>query len=412
MSILIGGSGKYTYVSSLLIEEERAQLQQILQGNADVFAWTHLNMTGISPMHASHQLNVVSSARPVRQRVRCSHPDHHQITQAEVDNLLKVGFIREVKYPEWLANVVVVPKKGGKWGVCVDYTDLNDEFHKDSFPLPRIDKIVDALAGHGMLSFLDAFSRYHQIPMHRLDEKKNIFYHPHGLIYYNVMPFRLKNAGATYQRLVTKMFRPLLGKTLEVYIDDMLVKSKELSDHTTHLQQEFELLRAYGMKLNPTKCAFGVSVGRFLGFMMTHRGIEANPAQLQAILESPAPSSIKGVQQLIGWLVALGWFISRFTDHLKQFFAALKEANWARWNEDCDRAFTHIKQYLAKPPILISPDVGKTLIVYFAISEVAVSAALFKENSDIRQKPVFYVSKSLANVETRYSHLGQAALSI
>ena len=105
------------------------------------------------------------------------------------------------------------------------------------------------------------------------------------------MPFGLKNVGATYQRLVTKMFRPLLEKTMEVYMDDMLMKSKERPDHTTHLQLAFELLRAYGMKINPTKCAFGVSAVRFLGFMMTQRGIEANLAQLQAILESLAPSS-------------------------------------------------------------------------------------------------------------------------
>ena len=138
-SILIGGPGKCTNVNSLLPEEERARLEQILQANADVFTWTHSNMIGISPVHASHKLNVVSSARPVRQRVRHSHPDRHQVIQAEVDNLLKVGFIREVRYLEWLANVVVVPKKGGKWRVCVDYTNLNDACPKDSFPLSRID---------------------------------------------------------------------------------------------------------------------------------------------------------------------------------------------------------------------------------------------------------------------------------
>ena len=140
-------------------------------------------------------------------------------------------------------------------------------------------------------------------PCTRLMQRKHLLSPPRGLFCYNVMPFSLKNVGATYQRLVTKMFRPLLGKTMEVYIDDMLVKSKECPYHTMHLQQAFELLRAYGMKLNPTKCAFGVSVGRFLGFMMTHRGIEANPAQIQAILESPALSSRKGVQQLkTSWL--------------------------------------------------------------------------------------------------------------
>ena len=197
---------------------------------------------------------------------------------------------------------------------------------------------------------------------------------------------------------------------MEVYIDDMLVKSKERSDHTTHLQQAFELLKAYDMKLNPTKCAFVVSTGQFLGFMMTQRGIESNPAQLQAILESLALSFRKGIQQLTDRLAALGRFISRSTNRLKLFFATLKEANRAGWNEECDRAFTHIKQYLAKPPILTSPDTGETLFVYLVVFEVAVSVALFKENSDKSQKLAFYVSKSLADAETRYSHLEQATL--
>ena len=176
----------------------------------------------------------------------------------------------------------------------MDYMDLNDACPKDSIPLPHIDHIVDASAGHGMLSFLDAFSGYHQIPMHPPDAEKTSFITPHGLYYYNVMHFGLKNARATYQRLVTKMFQPLLGSTMEVYIDDMLLKSKQHPNHAAHLQQTFDLLREYGMKLNPSKCAFGVNVDRFLGFMVTQRGIEANPTQLKTILQSPALSSKRG----------------------------------------------------------------------------------------------------------------------
>ena len=271
----------------------------------DVFAWTHSDMAGINPVHASHKLNVIPSARSIRQKVRLFYPDRNQVIQVEVDNLLKEKFIREIKYLVWLANVVVVLKKGGKWRVCVDYTDINEACPKDNFTLSWIDQIFDESARHGMLSFLDAFLRYHQIPMHPPDTEKTTFNTPHWLFCYNVMPFDLKNAGATYKRLVTKMFRPLLRKTMEVYIDDMLVKSKERSDHAGHLQEAFELIRAYGMKLNPSKCAFGVSVGLFLGFMVTQRSIEANPAQLKAILESPDPATRKGVQQLIGRLAAL-----------------------------------------------------------------------------------------------------------
>ena len=225
----------------------------------------------------------------------------------------------------------------------MDYIDLNDACPKDNFPLPRIDQIVDALVGHDMLSFLDAFSGYHQIPMHPRDAEKTSFITPHVLYCYNVMPFGLKNVGATYQRLVTKMFRPLLGNTMEVYIDDMLVKTKQHPDHATHLQQDFDLLREYGKKLNPLKCEFRVSAGKFLGFMVTQRGIEENLAQLKAILQSPAPNSKKGIQQLTGHLAALGRFISRFTNRLKPFFTTMRGANRAEWNEECDKAFEEIK---------------------------------------------------------------------
>ena len=162
------------YVSTLLSEEEKAQLCQVIQLNTNVLAWTHAYMTRISSTHASHRLNVAPSAKPVRQKVRRFHPNRHLVIRTEVDNFLDNGFIRAVKYPEWLANMVVVPKKGNKWRVCVDYMDLNDACPKDSFPLPHIDQIVDTLAGHGMLSFLDAFSGYHQIPMHPPDAEKHL----------------------------------------------------------------------------------------------------------------------------------------------------------------------------------------------------------------------------------------------
>ena len=193
-------------------------------------------MAGIDPTFASHNLNIIATAKPVRQKIRHFYPNCHQIIETNVDNLLSTGFIREVMYSKWLANVVVLPKKGGKWRVCVDCTDLNEACLKDNFPLPRIDQIIDASVRHGMLSFLDAFSGYHQIPMHQPDVEKTTFITPHRLYYYNVMPFGLKNVGATYQKLVTKIFRPLIGRTMEVYIDDMLVKTKEHPNHTNHLQ--------------------------------------------------------------------------------------------------------------------------------------------------------------------------------
>ena len=168
-------------------------------------------MSRIHPSMASHKLNVTPFLHPIRQKVQHFHPNRQKIIQIEIDKLLVAGFIREVKYPDWLENMVVVPKKDGKWRVCVDYTNLNDVCLKDSFLLPLVDQIVNSTTEHGMLSFLDAFSRYHQIPIFQSNEEKITFVTLHGLYYYKVIPFGLKNANATYQRLITKIFKPLIG---------------------------------------------------------------------------------------------------------------------------------------------------------------------------------------------------------
>ena len=172
-------------------------------------------------------------------------------------------------YPKWLANVVLVKKANRKWRMCVDFTNLNKDCPKDSFPLPRIDQLVDSTTGHKLLAFMDAFSGYNQIKMVKEDQEKTAFITSQGLYCYKVMPFGLKNAGATYQRLVNKMFRKQIGRNMEVYVDDMLDKSKEELTHLDDLKETFTTLRQYQMKLNPSKCAFGVAWGKFLGFMVS-----------------------------------------------------------------------------------------------------------------------------------------------
>ncbi|KAL5578310.1 hypothetical protein UlMin_020009 [Ulmus minor] len=224
-------------------------------------------MTGIDPAIAVHRLQVDPDHPPVKQKRRKIAPERNKAVNEEIQKLLDIGSVREVHYPDWLANVVVVRKKNGKWRVCIDFTDLNKACPKDSFPLPHIDMLVDATAGHELLSFMDAFSGYNQILMHPDDQEKTAFITERGIFCYKVMPFGLKNAGATYQRLVNKMFADYLGDTMEVYIDDMLAKSLLAEQHLDHLRQAFEVLQKYGMKLNPTKCSFGVAAGKFLGYM-------------------------------------------------------------------------------------------------------------------------------------------------
>ena len=260
------------YIGSKLAEGIRSSLIRFLKQNMEVFSWKQEDMGGVDPAMITHKLNVNPSCKPVNQK-RSFASERQKAINEEIGKLLQAQAIREVEYLEWLANVVLVKKANGKWRLCIDFTDLNKAFPKDSFPLPRIDLIVDATAGHELLSFMDAFSGYNQISMDPSDQEKTSFITGLGTYCYQGMPFGLKNAGATYQRLVNRMFHKQIGTFMEVYIDDMLVKLIKVELHITHLAEAFQVLRSYNIKLNPTKCAFGVSARKFLGFIVNNRGI-------------------------------------------------------------------------------------------------------------------------------------------
>ena len=173
---------------------------------------------------------------------------------------------------------------------------------------------------------MDAFSGYNQIKMAEEDQEKTAFITGQGLYCYKVMPFGLKNVGATYQRLVNKMFNKQIGRNMEVYVDDMLIKSKEELAHLDDFRETFATLKQYQMKLNPSKCVFGVASGKFLGFMMSQRGIEANPEKVQDIIDMASPRIVKEVQNLMGRVATLNRFVSRATDKCLPFFKTLKQA--------------------------------------------------------------------------------------
>jgi len=251
-----------------------------------------------------------AKVRPVRQRRRKFNEERCLIVKEETQKLLSAGHIREIQYPEWLANVVLVKKANGKWRMCVDFTDLNKACPKDSYPLPNIDTLVDSASGCKMVSFLDAFSGYNQIKMHPRDESKTTFMTETSSYCYKVMSFGLKNAGATYQRLMDKVLAPMLGKNVQAYVDGMVVTSHERGQHAVDLEELFATISKYRLKLNLEKYVFGVEAGKFLGFMLTERGIEANPDKCATIIAMRSPTSVKEVQQLTGRMAALSRFVS------------------------------------------------------------------------------------------------------
>ncbi|GKV40818.1 hypothetical protein SLEP1_g48419 [Rubroshorea leprosula] len=239
----------------------------------------------------------------------------------EIQKLLQAGFIKRVEYSKWVSNPVLVKKPNGKWRMCIDFTNLNEACPKDPHPLLNVEKLVERAAGHERMSFLDASSGYHQI-----------------------------------------------GRNIEVYVDDMIVTSKRAEDHIDDLNETFQNLRRAQMKLNPLKCTFAVESGKFLGYVVSKKGIEVNPEKVQAVQQMEPPKTVKDVQRLTGRVAALHRFIAKL------------------------QAFDELKQYLVSAPLLSKPMEGESLYLYLGVIEEAVSSVLLREENK-HQKPICYINK-------------------
>ena len=268
---------------------EKEQMINLFKEFSDVFAWSYQDMPGLDPQIASHKIPLYPDVSPKKQKLRRMNPEMSLKIKEEVMKQWEAGFLEVAKYPQWVANVVPVPKKDGRVRMCVDYRDLNRASPKDDFPLPHIDVLVDNTARSHRYSFMDGYSGYNQIPMHPEDKVKMTFITPWGTFCYKVMPFGLKNAGATYQRAMVVLFHDMMHKEVEVYVDDMVAKSAEGESHVNVLRKLFERLRNYKLRLNPNKCVFGASSGKLLGFIVSKKGIEVDPDKIKAIHDMTPP---------------------------------------------------------------------------------------------------------------------------
>jgi hypothetical protein len=275
---------------------------------------------------------------PKKQCLRRFAHGKREAIKREIAKLHVAGFIKEVIHPEWVANPILVRKKNNEWRMCVDYTDLNKHCPKDHFRLPRIDQVVDSTAGCVLLCFLDCYSGYYKIALKEEDQIKTAFITLIGTYAYKTMSFRLKHAGATYQHAIQMCFADQLHRNVEAYVDDMVIKTRNPDDLIADLEETFSSLRKFRCKLNPTKCIFGVPSGKLLGFIVSNRGIEANPVKITAITDMEAPATIKDVQKLTGCMAALNRFISRLGERGLPFFKLLKCQDKFQWTEKSEQA--------------------------------------------------------------------------
>ncbi|GJV95837.1 reverse transcriptase domain-containing protein [Tanacetum coccineum] len=328
----------------------RTELCTLLKKNLDIFAWQPSDMTGVPRSIAEHRLNI------------------------------RVGIMREVYYHDWMSNPVMVKKHDGSWRMCVDFTNLNKACPQDCYPLPEIDWKIESLCGYPFKCFLDAYKGYHQIQMAESDEEKMAFHTSQGVYCYTKMPFGLKNAGATYQQLVDRAFDSQVGRNMEVYVDDLVIKTVE---------------------------------GMFLGYTITPEGIKPCPDKTEAVLQLPSPRTIKEVQSLNGKLASLNRFLSKSAEKSLPLFKTLKrcikKSNF-RWTPKAEQAFKQLKQHLSELPLLVAPKQKEELIVYLSASYKAVSAVLMIERGTV-QKPVYFISRALQGLELNYTPMEKRIIS-
>jgi hypothetical protein len=239
--------------------------------------------------------------------------------------------------------------------MCIDYTSLNKACLKVPFPLPRIDQIIDSTAGCELLCFLDAYSGYHQIKMKESDQLATSFITPFGMYCYVMMPFGLRNAGATYQWCMQHVFGDHIGRTVEAYMNDIVVKTKKADDMVSDLSIAFGCLRANRVKLNPEKCVFGVPRGMLLGYIVSQRGIEANPEKVAALERMGPIRDLKGVQRVLGCLAALSRFISWLGMKGLPLYRLLKKHERFSWTVEAQEALDKLKALMTHAPILTPP---------------------------------------------------------
>jgi hypothetical protein len=240
------------------------------------------------------------------------------------------------------------------------------------------------------------------------DQDKTTFITPHDIYYYMVMTFGLKNAGATYQKAIQKCLESQISKNVEAYVDDVVVKTTDEDDLIADLAQTFANLRRYRWKLNPEKCVFGVPSGKVLGFMVSHRGIKANPTKVDTIRRMNRPTRKKDVMKLTGMMAALGRFISNLGEKGLPFFKLLKNSNKFEWTDKVDQALEELKTFLTTPPIMVPPAPKETLLLYIFASTQVVSAILVAERPEEgHQYPfkrhAYYVSEVFSDRKVRYS---------
>jgi deoxyuridine 5'-triphosphate nucleotidohydrolase len=373
-----------------LSPSQQQQMLALLRRNKDLFA-SNPNDLGHTP-RTTHQIDT-GEAPPIVCRPYRYSPKDNKFIQAEVQRMLQQQIIRPSNGP-WAFPIVLVTKKDGSIRFCVDYRRLNAITKRDAFPLPRIDEIFDALNGATWFSCVDLAAGYWQIGMKEEDKNKTAFTTREGTYEFNVMPFGLMNAPATFQRLMNEIYTGLLWTSVFVYLDDIQVYSRSFDDHLIHLQQALDRIREAGLKLKLKKCEFGKREVAFLGYRTGINGLTTDPDKVQRILQCPAPTNIKELRSFHGLASYYRRFIPNFAKISEPLRKLLKKDTVWQWEKDQQVSFDSLRTALITEPVLAFPDFDKDFILETDASAAGLGAVLSQRKDDGLEHPIHYASRS------------------
>ena len=337
-------------------------------------------------------------------------PAEQNELEEQIHDLLAQGFIRPSCSP-YGAPVLFVPKKDGRWLLCIDYRALNKQTIKDRYPLPRIDLLLDRLGQAKVSSKLDLAQGYHQIAMAQDSVEKTAFVTNLGQWEYLVMPFGLCNAPGTFQRLMNEIFKKEINSFILVYLDDILIYSRSEEEHWEHLAHALEKLRRAKLYGRLHKCEFLKDKVDYLGFEVAHDGIRTSPEKVRAILDWPRPLSVHDVRSFLGLASYYRKFIKGFSQLAKPLTDLTRDKIVWSWGNSQEQSFTSLKVAIATAPILRLPDFERQFVITTDASDVAIGAIL-EQDFGTGLQPIAFASRKLNPAEIRYSAYERELLGI
>ncbi|UYV71409.1 hypothetical protein LAZ67_8003042, partial [Cordylochernes scorpioides] len=391
-------------INENLSPKEQKELKQVLERYGDLFS-SRLGRTNL----AKHRIDT-EDAKPIKHKPYRVSAKERDIIKEQIDEMLTEGIIRPSSSP-WSFPVILVKKRDGKYRFCVDYRKLNNVTVKDVYPIPRIDEVMDTLQGSTHFSAIDLRSGYWQVEVEERDKEKTAFTTAHGLYEFNVMPFGLCNAPATFERNMENMLGNLRWQICLCYLDDVIIYSPDFPTHLKRLEAVFRCFRESNLRLNDKKCRFAFEELEILGYITSKHGIKPAEHNIKAVRNFPRPKKVKEVQSFLGMCSYYRKFIKDFSKIADPLTNLIKKSVSFIWTERQEEAFQTLKTALLSPPILGHFNPNAPTYVHTDASNIGIGATLVQDIGG-EEKVISYLSRTLSKAEQNYSTTEKECLAV